>query len=67
MSTIKSVETLGFYPAIEPALARFGGALRTYWAAMHEGLDAAAAYRQLTAQGTPHDVAVRKVFDEHFA
>lgn len=67
--TIKTFdEALDFYPAPErqPALTRLGGTLRTYWAAMRQGLAAARAYHTMTARGVPHEIAVQQVFSDHF-
>jgi hypothetical protein len=69
MSTIKSFdEALHFLPedGHRHTLARFGKGLRTYWSALTEGHAAARRYHELTARGTPHDVAVQRVFSEHF-
>lgn len=70
MSTIKSFDdALDFFPRSErgPALSRFGKGLRVYWRALVDGLAAARRYHELTGRGTPHDVAVQKIFDEHFS
>jgi hypothetical protein len=69
MSTIKSFDdALDFYPVAtqRPLLARFGGALRTYWEALGDALAAARSYQELTRRGVPDNVAVRQVFDAHF-
>jgi hypothetical protein len=69
MSTTKSFDAaLDFIPGAghRHTLARFGKGLRTYWSALTEGLAAARNYHELTARGMPHDVAVRKIFNDHF-
>jgi hypothetical protein len=68
MSTIKSFnDALDFYPSHEHGpLTRFGGAIKTYWNALRDGLTAARAYNELTRRGVPHDTAVRQILDEHF-
>ena len=69
MSTIKSFDNaLDFYPADERhfSLARVGRAVRLYWQGLHEGLDAAATYKDLTSRGVSHDEAVSRVFSKHF-
>lgn len=68
MSTIKSFDdALDFFPR-QPvsALSRFWTTLRIYLGAMSDGLAAARYYHQLTGRGVPHDVAVQKIFGEHF-
>src|SRR5262245_52885554 len=69
MSTIKSFdEALDCFPGAghRHTLTRFGKGLRTYWGALTEGLAAARRYHELTARGMPHDVAVQRIFNEHF-
>ena len=68
MSTIKSFDdALDFYPqGPVSALSRFWTTLQTFIGAMSDGLAAARYYHQLTGRGVPHDVAVQKIFGEHF-
>lgn len=69
MSTIKSFDdALDFYPASnDRPLARFGRTVRIYWNALADGLAAARTYHDLTRRGVAHDLAVRKIFNKHFA
>jgi hypothetical protein len=66
MSITKSFHESHSLHAASDRLAGFGSALHLYWDAMREGLAAAGKYQELTARGVPHDVAVRRVFNEHF-
>jgi hypothetical protein len=47
-------------------LARLFATLATYWSALKAGHAASRAYHQLRARGTPHDIAVRQIFNDHF-
>jgi hypothetical protein len=70
MSTIKSFDdALDFYPekGSDSALSRLGRAVHLYWRGLCDGLAAAGTYKELIRRGVPHDEAVHKVFDEHFA
>jgi hypothetical protein len=69
MNAIKSFDdALDFYPGSghRSALARVAGGVRLYFEAMRDGLAAARHYHKLTVRGVAHDVAVAKVFGEHF-
>ncbi len=46
---------------------RFFSGLTTYLDAIREGSAAAYDYDRLLKRGVPHDEAVHRVFDEHFA
>jgi hypothetical protein len=52
---------------IESALAHLRHSLAIYWVSLTEALAAARSYDELIRQGVPHDAAIRKVFDAHFA
>lgn len=68
MSTIGSAgKALGFYlePKSDALVWRFLTLLQTYWSAVRCGLSAARTYHELTRQGTPHERAVERIFDQH--
>lgn len=71
MSQIRSFdEALDFYPEAKAKLTtRFGGywqGARLFFGALSEGHAAASRYHQLTSRGMSHEMAVSKVFAEHF-
>ncbi len=69
MSTHTVEPTLDFLPARENTRRPRGifHALRTFFASVREGIDAAHKYERLTARGMPPQKAVDIVFRDHFA
>ena len=49
------------------AVATFSGSVSLYWEALRDGLAASRRYQELMVRGVEHKVAVRQIFDEHFA
>ena len=64
MRTLRISDRLDFG---DDRLARFVGALGTYWSALQAGHAAARAYQELTARGIPHEAAVQQIFNDHFS
>jgi hypothetical protein len=70
MSTITSYDdALDFLPKAKTAPKRpsFLSKVRLVLEAMREGHAAARRYRELTANGIPHDEAARRVFTEVYS
>jgi hypothetical protein len=67
MASVRSIDT-GLQleePREIPGRRAFVG-LTTYLSAIREASAAAHAYNEMVRRGTPHAVAVERVFEEHF-
>ncbi len=68
MATTTSLNgTVDLEPRTSFPVRRFLSGLATYLNAIREGNAAAYDYDRLLQRGVPHDEAVHRVFDEHFA
>jgi hypothetical protein len=67
MATARSLDGVLDFEPRSLGVSRFFKTVAVYLNAISEGAAAAHEYNRLTRRGTPHEVAVKQVFEEHFS